>query len=123
MDAGNFYSSTGSTNHFPLPPALPQYSYSQTDPSVGPSLFYGENVNTESGQILHATNFSLSQKIDLLVTSFEEHKSSLSKTVEELKTELLTLKSEVKNIKEGSDVWMSGKKRKRVPTDLSVSSV
>lgn len=119
MDAGNFYSSACP---FPMPP---QYCYPQTDHTSGGSTFRDGNIN--EGQLSNAApNIGLSQKIDFLVTSFEQHKASVSQTVDDLKSQLVVMKSEIKDIKDGTQQLektaekSAPKKRKRVPTDLSV---
>ena len=116
MDAGGFYPSQSSLN--------PRYSY---PPVMQNSCQDPSFTSVPPHQEISATSqFSVSQKLDFIMTGFEEHKKAVTKTLGDLKSEMVALQSEITDINKKIDVTKQetsfcGKGRKRVPKELSVN--
>ena len=112
MDAGGFYLSKN-----PFPSSLFPHNTYPPPGLLRPSVPVASSQVTNGIDSSNQTAFTvgLSQKLDLLLTTFEEHKTSLSSTIEHLKTEVTSLKSELTSVKEEFSNYQStstGKKTK-----------
>ena len=126
MDSGSFYSGLHASHLISTPPGrLSQdFSPSYAGPHLSETPSRHQGLSHELSSNYSHSMLAMNQKLDYMLSIFEEHRQKMAGDVKQLQSDIVTIKSDVRDLqdREATINPMTDQtlKAKRVPKELSV---